>query len=283
MKKQIQLSSIVLVSFALAIVLFKGSREILSNFILDDEMNYSARMLLIFIALPILITTLSNKKENPLHELGLKHKLYEGLGVAFVICLPMLIGYSFFFKFSNTLTFNQIMAYCLLASLGEEILFRGFLFGQLFRRAKWGIILAEFIEALLFGLIHLHQANDVSQAIGIFAVTFFGGLWFAWLYVEWDYNLWISIGVHFLMNAYWYIFDVAHNALGGTTANIFRLITILLSIYLTIRQARKRNHKMLINWNNLIVNRNSVDRLFTKFQNWFRQPVYALRGREAEA
>lgn len=270
--KHIQHSAIVLVTFAIALLLFRNTRELLTEFIGNSEMNYSVRMILIFTALPIVVTALMHRNHNPIAELGLKRNLHVGFGVAFLMCSPMLIGYMFFFKMN--LPINQLIAYCLLASIGEEVLFRGFLFGQLFRRAKWGIILAEFVEALLFGLIHLHQANDIPQALGIFAVTFFGGLWFAWLYVEWNYNLWISIGVHFLMNAYWYIFDVAHNALGGTTANVFRLLTILLSVYITIRHSRIKNSKMVINRTNLIVNRNSEERLFTKFRNWMKQPSY---------
>jgi membrane protease YdiL (CAAX protease family) len=251
--KRIQHSAIVLVTFAIAILSFRTTREFVTGFIVNDEMSYSVRMVLIFITLPIIITALLHRNHSPIAELGLKRNFRIGFGIAFLMCSPML-----------------------LASIGEEVLFRGFLFGQLFRRAKWGIILAEFVEALLFGLIHLHQANDISQALGIFAVTFFGGLWFAWLYVEWDYNLWISIGVHFLMNAYWYIFDVAHNALGGTTANVFRLMTILLSVYITIRHSRTRNNKMAINWTNLIINKNPNETLFTKLRNWWRQPAHNI-------
>ncbi|UXE67216.1 MAG: CPBP family intramembrane metalloprotease [Chryseotalea sp. WA131a] len=272
--KRIQHSAIVLVTFAIAILSFRTTREFVTGFIVNDEMSYSVRMVLIFITLPIIITALLHRNHSPIAELGLKRNFRIGFGIAFLMCSPMLIGYMFFFKMS--LPINQLIAYCLLASIGEEVLFRGFLFGQLFRRAKWGIILAEFVEALLFGLIHLHQANDISQALGIFAVTFFGGLWFAWLYAEWDYNLWISIGVHFLMNAYWYIFDVAHNALGGTTANVFRLMTILLSVYITIRHSRTRNNKMAINWTNLIINKNPNETLFTKLRNWWRQPAHNI-------
>lgn len=274
MKERIKLAIVVLLSFFLARFLYRNTGTLLDGFISDTEANYAVRMFLFFVILPAIITMALHKSENPLKELGLRHGFWKALVISFLICLPMLMGYLFLFQLNHELTFGQLMAYCAMASLGEEILFRGFLFGQLFRHAKWGIVLAEFVEALLFGLMHLYQAHDVPQAIGIFAVTFFGGLWFAWLYVEWNFNLWVPIGVHCLMNAYWYIFGVSHNALGGTAANIFRLITILLSIYLTIRYSKKRNEKMVINWSNLIVNRGSINRLFSKVGNGLQQPVY---------
>ncbi len=155
---------------------------------------------------------------------------------------------------SDTFNFSTIIAYCLFASLGEEILFRGFLFGHLFKHAKWGIVLADFIEAFLFGVLHLSQSHNSTQALGVFAVTFVGGLWFAWLYTEWAFNLWVPITLHCLMNTVWMVFNVADNALGGTIANIIRLLTVILSIYMTIKFAKK-GEKMVINRRNLFFNK----------------------------
>jgi len=153
-------------------------------------------------------------------------------------------------------TFTTLLAYSLFASLGEEILFRGFLFGHLYKHAKWGIVAAEFIEALVFGLLHLNQKHhSLGEAFGIFAIIFSGGLWFAWLYTEWNYNLWVPIFLHFLMNATWTLFDVSGNALGGIIANILRLLIVFLSIYLTVKIARKK-YKTAIRTQNLFYNKN---------------------------
>lgn len=43
-----------------------------------------------------------------------------------------------------------------------------------------------------------------------------------------------------LINPYWFLFDIESNALGGVWANVFRGMTIALSIYFTIRLNRPR-------------------------------------------
>lgn len=70
------------------------------------------------------------------------------------------------------------------AALFEEIIFRGFLFGMLFRYLKIGFVLAALIPSLLFGSIHLYQGADLISALIVFAVTFIGALYFSWMYVE---------------------------------------------------------------------------------------------------
>jgi len=58
-----------------------------------------------------------------------------------------------------------------------------------------------------------------------------------------------------MMNLSWVLFDVSSNALGGIYTNLFRAITIALTIIITIRYHKKRGLK--INRLNLIVNKNS--------------------------
>ena len=99
------------------------------------------------------------------------------------------------------------------------------------------------LNAFIFGIGHLWQGNAFLDTLGIMAVTSLGGVWFAWLFSEWEYNLWIVIFLHLLMNLYWGIFEITNdNALGGLDSNIFRLITIIISVVWTIRMARNRTH-----------------------------------------
>jgi len=68
-----------------------------------------------------------------------------------------------------------------------------------------------------------------------------GALWFAWLYVEWEENLWLVIFLHTLMNLYWHVFDNSDSdALGGREANIFRAITITITVFATFRLCKHR-------------------------------------------
>ncbi len=84
-------------------------------------------------------------------------------------------------------------------------------------------------------------AHLAGQLMGRNDRYLFGGAaWFAWLYVEWRNNLWLPIGLHILMNLYWALFDIESNALGGVWANVFRGLTIALSIIYTLRKKQPR-------------------------------------------
>ena len=80
-----------------------------------------------------------------------------------------------------------------------------------------------------------------------------GAGWFAWLFIEWKENLWIPIFLHIFMNLSWVLFEVDNNALGGYVTNIFRIITIALTVIITIIY-NKRKDKFSINRKNLITN-----------------------------
>ena len=131
------------------------------------------------------------------------------------------------------------MALDVVVSVGEEVLYRALLFGQLFRHARWGFVFAGLASAVFFGAGHLYQGSSWGSLAGIFLVTFMGGMWFSWLYVEYGYNLWVPMSYHFFMNLSWAVFEAGGNALGGVGPNIFRIATIALSIWLTIRHKRR--------------------------------------------
>ncbi|MEM6965884.1 MAG: CPBP family intramembrane glutamic endopeptidase, partial [Bacteroidota bacterium] len=177
--------------------------------------------------------------------LGVDRGFSRGLGWAFLFTLPMLVGYAFIGEWNATLTFKKIYWGVILAALAEELFFRGYLFGQLFRFGGWGFVPAGLLSALIFGSVHLYQANDLGSAIGIFAVTGMGGMWFAWLYMEWNKNLWLPIFLHFFMNGYWALFSIADNAAGGFYANVFRAMTIVATILVTAYFHKKKGNKTI--------------------------------------
>jgi len=74
---------------------------------------------------------------------------------------------------------------------------------------------------------------------------------FAWLYVEWNYNLWVPIFLHMLMNLSWGLFSVSDNAFGGIYSNVFRIATIVLAITLTLFYKKKKRTKLEINKNTI--------------------------------
>jgi membrane protease YdiL (CAAX protease family) len=195
---------------------------------------------------------ITHKPGEILNSLGLRYGFFKGFLIALIVTLPMLIGYSIFLKFNEDLSINWIFIGSIFAALFEEIYFRGILFGQVFRFTRIGFIPSVAIGALIFALGHLWQSTDVSVLTGIFIITFLGAGLFAWLYIEWDNNLWVPIGLHLFMNLYWELFS-GTNALGGKYENMFRIITIISVIAGTLLYKKYKGLKLEINRSNLLI------------------------------
>ncbi|MBK8554419.1 MAG: CPBP family intramembrane metalloprotease [Lewinellaceae bacterium] len=235
MEKKLVISILTIAAF----VLSKKAVELFKLFDWFIEMDVEARTVVYkvscYIVLPLLVTSLFHGFRNMLREAGLASRAREGILTGFVGTLPMLLGAGLLVNFNLTISWPSIFIGCLLAAVGEELLYRAMLFGQLFRHARWGFLPAGLVSAVVFGAGHLYQGTDLTSLIGVFAVTFMGGMWFSWLYVENGYNLWVPMSYHFFMNLSWSIFEVGDNALGAWAPNIFRAATIALSVYLTFR------------------------------------------------
>ncbi len=190
-------------------------------------------------------------------ELGLKQGLSRGLVFGFAATLPMTVSSAILFKVSDHVFAFSTLVFVLIGPIMEEILFRGYLFGQLFRREGWGFIPASLIASVFFGMGHLYQSNDLSAAAGTFLVTFVGSAWFAWLYIEHNSNLWVPMWLHVFMNLSWTIFQTnTPGAVGSNTTNLFRIVTIIITIVYTIRYSKKHGRK--INKNNLWIHGGST-------------------------
>lgn len=185
-------------------------------------------------------------------ELGLRKGFLKGLAFGVIATLPMTVSSAVLFKLSGNLFSFRNLILILVGPVTEEILFRGYLFGELFRRERWGFIPAALIASVLFGAGHLYQAHTFAGAAGTFLVTFMGSAWAAWLYMEFDGNLWIPISLHVMMNLSWSVFQTdTTGAIGSNVTNLFRLITILLTVIYTLRYSKKNGRK--INRRNLFV------------------------------
>jgi membrane protease YdiL (CAAX protease family) len=192
--------------------------------------------------IPLLITigVLNHSYKNIPEKLGLSKNLVVGIAFAFLCTLPMLAGYVLKFSMNKELSFNAIIINTISSAFFEEIIYRAFLFGQLYRLTRFGFIPSVFLGALLFGTAHLYQSTDFNELVGIFTITFLGSVLFSWIYAEWKFNLWTAVFLHCLMNLYWLIFNADVNALGGTYANVFRFSAVFLSILGTVLYKRKK-------------------------------------------
>lgn len=208
----------------------------------------------LMIGIPIFAGTfLIDKSTSIFKNLGLSSSIFTAIWTSLLFVLPMFVGGLLFFKFNPQIDIQNLIAGTIVAGFMEELYFRGFLFGQIFRKTNLGFIPSIIVGAFIFALGHLYQSQNISELLGIFMITFSGAIFFAWLFVEWNYNLWIPILTHTLMNLSWNLFQIDNSALGDITANIFRGSTILTAILFTILYKKNRNKKLIINRQTLIL------------------------------
>lgn len=194
----------------------------------------------LYLAVPLAVAAHLRGRNQMFASLGLTHSPWRAIAFAFGCSAIVLAGIA---ATSTPVPMAELplalVRTAILPGIAEELLFRAFLFGFLFRFAGWGFLPAALLSALVFGFEHLYQAGDLGEALGIAALTGLGGLWWSWLLVEWRWNLWVPIAFHVLLNAYWTAFDVADNALGGVATIVLRLACIALSIGVTVWLARR--------------------------------------------
>lgn len=195
----------------------------------------------IVVGLPVFLFVFITNHKTVFKPLGLQGNFIKGLCVALGFSLPMLLGFGILNDFQVHITLKDFIISCLFAAFFEELYYRGFFFGQLFRKSGLGFFPSLFIGAILFASLHAYQSDLPLDLLGIFLTTFLGAGLFAWLYVEWSYNLWVPIALHFFMNLSWSMYAVSDNAFGGWIANLIRALTIILAITSTIIYKRKMN------------------------------------------
>lgn len=207
----------------------------------------------VIIGIPVfIVTSLVNREFNFLKGLGLRSNAIAGLIGGVVFSLPMFIGGLLQSKLATGINVPNLIAKTIFAGFFEELYFRGFLFGLLFRKTRLGFLPAIILCSVIFAMGHLYQSQDPGVLWGVFITTFMGSVLFAWLFVEWNYNLWVPIFLHTLMNLSWHLFEVSGNALGTASFNIYRGITIALAIVLTIMYKKRNDEKLSVNRQTLL-------------------------------
>lgn len=201
----------------------------------------------------LIFTIIQFGYKNILKSIGLEKGIGFALLFAMASASPMLLSAPFIGDLSQSINPLKFLQSTLFAGFMEEYLFRGFLFGLLFRFCGWGFIPAGISGALIFGFGHIYQGHDLISSIAVFIVTAIGALWFSWLFVEWNYNLWVPIFLHVFMNLSWTLFQLDESAAGNLYSNIFRALTIAITVVATIRYRKKEGFK--VNKTNLWKNR----------------------------
>ncbi len=176
-------------------------------------------------------------------ELGLTGSAVQGVGIALLSSLPMLVMLLLVSKSAIRVIPRTMFSAVVVAAVTEEILFRGYLFRQLYRRGGWHFVPAVLVTGVLFGLAHMGTAlrGGALEVLGVTGITTLGGAFFAWLFVRWNDNLWVPIGMHLFLNAWWELFAVSQNAIGNWGANGARALAIVASISITLRFTKGAN------------------------------------------
>lgn len=263
MKNSTKTLLIVLISFGVYFILddlyFNSLRKWIFEF--TNQLGVSHIITYSISATPLILgTLLISRRSGILKSLGLDKSIFKGFLFALICTLPMYIGFAFLFDFNTEISINSILISIISAGFFEELFFRGFLFGLVFRKTTLGFIPSVFFGAVYFGVLHLYQSTDLLEMIGVFSITFLGGILFAWVYTEWKFNIYIPIFLHVFMNLSWELFSVSETALGNVYSNIFRFVTIGLIIGLTVLYKRQNGLSLEINKRNLLLKRkfNSV-------------------------
>ncbi|WP_394363556.1 CPBP family intramembrane glutamic endopeptidase [Chryseobacterium contaminans] len=140
----------------------------------------------------------------------------------------------------------------------EELIFRVFLIGTLYRFTRLGFLSSILFGSLLFAQVHLYQSQNIIELFEIFAITFLGSVFFTWVYFELDFNIWIAVFLHFFMNLYWEVFNVSENVSGNLYGNLYKFSSIILIIIIVIYLKKKTKSLFQITWRNLFIKSSEV-------------------------
>lgn len=186
---------------------------------------------------------------DTLDELGLTAPAWLGTALVTAATLPMaaMVVVAWDARFHP----HSLVAAVVLGPVAEEVLYRGFLFQQLWHRARWPVWAAALGSALIFAIAH-HQNLDEKLALGLLqndlatplsaigpplVATVAGGCLFAWITWRWR-SLWPAIALHGAINFWW---DIAPpRGADATTAAVAQGVALALVVAVTWMRTRGR-------------------------------------------
>ena len=207
-----------------------------------------------------IITTLKVlfPKKKILDLLSLHQSAAKAFIIPFIGTLPMLIGYAAHFKTIKTINFDSLFINTVSSAFFEELIFRAFLIGTLYRFTRLGFFSSILLGSLLFAQVHLYQSQNTIELFEIFTITFLGSIFFTWVYFEQDFNIWTAVFLHFFMNLYWEIFNVSENVSGNLYGNLYKVLSIILIISLIVYDKKKKKRPFVITGKSLFIKSKEV-------------------------
>ena len=173
-----------------------------------------------------------------LRELGLTGSLTVPIVFASLATLPLAIGFGFGDRPLANLSVWSLGFTLTVWPFAWELIFRGYAFRQLHRRAGWGFFAAALVPPLVFAVVHLGFAFFADQDLRIpllaSGAALLGGLFFSWLFVAWGDNLWPGVAFHGLLNFWWEGFGIDRDGIGTLGSNLLRGAAVVLAVLLTL-------------------------------------------------
>ena len=166
----IKRSAIILTAFGLFFVTWYFNLGVrpFANFISTCKSIHYILNYLIAGIIPAAALLLLHRPDTILYRLGLTHGFGRGLLFGVLSTVPMFAGYAVIGSFNRETPPDHMFTFIVVAGFFEELIFRGFVFGELFRTARWGFLPAATLTALAFGSLHLYQGDDLISASAAF-------------------------------------------------------------------------------------------------------------------
>src|SRR5690606_36689127 len=90
-------------------------------------------------------------------KFGLNGTLILGVAIGGLKTVPMFVGYAFRFSLMRQPDLNSLLINTVSAGLFEELIFRAYFFGLVYRYTRLGFIPDILATSLVFALLHLYQ------------------------------------------------------------------------------------------------------------------------------
>ena len=135
----------------------------------------------------------------PMRRLARDTVLGFGVGILFFVlvtgCIALMGGYRIESVNWDWSALVESLFMFLVVAVGEEVLFRGIVFRMIDDR--WGTAVGLVASALIFGFVHITNAN--ATVWSSLAIAIEAGLLLAAAY-KWSGTLWLPIGIHWSWN-----------------------------------------------------------------------------------
>ena len=201
------------------------------------------KLLQVLLIIPAVAICYRSGLKFALHELGLLESMRLAVLFALAVTLPNLLLRIAVAGAKPQINAAFVLMSAVASPMSEELLFRGYLFGQLYRRAGWPFWAAALVNAVPFIAGHFYQLSGkgwefVVSVAEVLLLVGVSALFAAWVYVRWEYNLWVLIFIHALLNFYSTTFAISETSGFSWVDNVAWLMTLILVVLGTIYRNR---------------------------------------------